>query len=66
MVQGRTEQQFLTSMSKVIEGLRGNALVVAQEIGLTKLQTEGDTVSTGGMELLLSEMKKSGIPTYRT
>ena len=42
-VQGRTDQQYLTAMAHIIEGLKGDAILVAQEIGMAKLNTEGNS-----------------------
>ena len=64
-VQGRTDQQYLTAMSHVIEGLRGDAFLtflIAQEIGKEKLNTEGDRLVESGLELLIREMKDSVFP----
>ena len=61
-VQGRTDQQYLTAMSHVIEGLRGDAFLIAQEIGKEKLNTEGDSLVDSGLELLIREMKDSVFP----
>ena len=61
-VQGRTDQQHLTAMSHVIEGLRGDTFPIAQEIGKEKLNTEGDSLVDSGLELLIREMKESVFP----
>ena len=61
-VQGRTDQQYLTAMSHVIEGLRGDAFLIAQEIGKDELNTEGDSLVDSGLELLIREMKDSVLP----
>ena len=61
-VQGRTEQAYLTAMSHVIEGLRGDAFLVAQEIGKEKLNTEGNSLVESGLELLIREMNQSVFP----
>ena len=57
--QGRTDQQYPTAMSYAIEGLRGNAFLIAQEIGKEKLNTEGNSLVESGVELLIREMKES-------
>ena len=61
-VQGRTDQQYLTAMSHVIEGLRGDAVLIAQEIGNEKLNTKGDSLVDSGLGLLIREMKESVFP----
>ena len=61
-VQGRTDQQYLTAMTNVIQGLKGDAVLVAQEIGLDKLNAEGDSLVNSGLELLIREMKAAVFP----
>ena len=61
-VQGRTDQQYLTAMTNVIQGLRGDAVLVAQEIGMDKLNAEGDSLVSSGLELLIREMKVTVFP----
>ena len=51
-MQGRKEQQYLTAMAHVIEGLRGDAFLIAQEIGMDKLNTKGDNLVDSCLELL--------------
>ena len=61
-VRGRTDQQYLTAMAHVVEGLKGDAFLIAQEIGMDKLNTEGDSLIDGGLELLIREMKSAVFP----
>ena len=61
-VEGRTDQQYLTAMTNVIQGLKGDAVLVAQEIGMDKLNAEGDSLVSSGLELLIREMKAAVFP----
>ena len=56
-VQGRTDQQYLTAMAHVVEGLKGDAFLIAQEIRMDKLNKEGDNLVDSGLEFLVREMK---------
>ena len=64
-VQGRTDQQYLTAMSHIIEGLKGDALLVAQAIGMDKLNTEGDSLDTSRQwpRIVDSRNEKCRIPS---
>ena len=51
-------------MSKVIDGLRGDAFVIAQKVGLDRLWQSGDEENDipGGVDLLVKAMKTSVFP----
>ena len=49
-------------MTNVIQGLKGDAVLVAQEIGMDKLNAEGDSLVSSGLELLIREMKAAVFP----
>jgi hypothetical protein len=54
-------------MSKIVEGLRGDAFIIARTAGLDAagldaLTTEGDEWSRPGVEVLTEAMKSSAFP----
>ena len=51
-------------MSRIIDGLRGDAFVIAQEVGLEDLWQRGDAMAgiTPGVDVLVTAMKTSVFP----
>ena len=49
-VQGKKDDSLVDAISKAVEGLRGDAFVVAQEVGLETLWSEG------GIDELITNM----------
>ena len=49
-------------MAHVVEGLKGDAFLIAQAIGMDKLNTEGDSLVDSGLELLIREMTSAVFP----
>ena len=57
------KSQYTTQMSMVVEGLRGDAFVVAKDtVGLAKLSEPGSSIVNSGLEILIKEMKASVFP----
>ena len=67
-VKGRTEDRYAEAVSKVIDGLRGDAFIVAQEVGLDSLWATGaidadtEVVEPTGIETLIAAMKTTVFP----
>ena len=60
---GTKEDQYCKQMSIVVEGLRGDAFVVAKDVvGLDNLQQQGDDLVISGLEMLIRNMKTSVFP----
>ena len=53
---------YVEAVNKVVEGLRGDAFIVAQEVGLDTLWQEVTMDRPSGMELLIQAMKTSVFP----
>ena len=70
-IAGRTGNGYLDAVAKVVEGLRGDAFIAAQEVGLTQLwqappaepsDLPSFDVGTNGIELLISKMRTMVFP----
>ena len=63
-MQGVTDDKYAESMSKVIDGLRGDAFGIAQQVGLERLWTPGDTDNDikAGVDILIEAMKTGVFP----
>ena len=68
-VKGKKEEFYVEAVSKVVDGLRGDAFVVAQEVGLENLwhpgyvdPDTGNSVITPGIDLLIRAIKKAVFP----
>ena len=59
---GNDEGRYAEMMGKIIEGLRGEAFIVAKELGLEALWTEGDDFANAGVETLIKPIKASVFP----
>ena len=61
---GAGEDKYAEMMSKVVEGLRGDAFIIAQQIGFEKLKQGGDDELQikPGVDQLIDAMKKSVFP----
>ena len=53
---------YTEAVNKVVEGLRGDAFIVAQEVGLDTLWLEDDIDHKSGIETLIQAMKASVFP----
>ena len=49
-------------MSKIVEGLRGDAFIIARTVGLDALMTEGDEWCRPGVEVSIEAMRSSVLP----
>ena len=71
-VKGKKEEYYAEAMSKVVDGLRGDAFVIAQQVGLENLWQSGSppededgkdngptSASPAGVDLLVDAMKKA-------
>ena len=55
-IAGKTGEHYVDAVSKIVDGLRGDAFVVAQEVGLESLH-EHD-----GIQLLTQKMREMVLP----
>ena len=49
-------------MSGVVDGLRGEAFILAKEVGLDKLWRRGDEYQDAGVDVLINAIKLSVLP----
>ena len=63
-MQGVPDDKYAEAMSKVIDGLRGDAFVIAQQVGLTQLWSPGDVAKDilSGVDVLIDAMKAGVFP----
>ena len=64
-LQGKNDQWYAQAMSAVVDGLRGEAFITAQELGLNALMQPADEFAEGlpsGLELLVKAMKLAVFP----
>ena len=54
--------EYAKTMSKIIEGLRGDAFVVAKQIGLKALCEVGDDFAPSGADLLIKKVREVVFP----
>ena len=66
---GLKDDRYVEAASKVVDGLRGDAFVVAQEVGFENLWSpqevaidSGDDTAKAGIEKLIEAMKASVFP----
>ena len=50
-VHGKKDEYYAEAMSKVVDGLRGDAFTVAQECGLAALRNPGAINADSGLEI---------------
>ena len=56
---GTDEERYAEAMSKVVDGLRGDAFIVAKEVGLDSLWEPGDAFADAGVDKLITALKQS-------
>jgi len=54
--------RYAEAMSKVVDGLRGEAFVVAKELGLEKIWQPGDEYTDAGLDVLVKAIKAQVFP----
>ena len=54
---GDEDVKYAEAMSKVVDGLRGDAFIVAKELGLEKIWNPGDVDSEAGVDVLIKAVK---------
>ena len=59
---GKDDEKYADMMGKIIEGLRGEAFVVAKELGLDALWNSPDDFTEGGVDNLIRAVKLSVFP----
>ena len=60
-VMGKRGDQYADATSRIVEGLRGDAFIVAQELGLEKLQDPGQAERPATLEDVAVPARPSGI-----
>ena len=59
---GDDPEKYAEAMSKVVDGLRGDAFIIAKEVGLDKLWEVGDAFVDAGVDTLIKAIKESVFP----
>ena len=62
LAHGRKEDSYLNAVNKVIDGLRGDAFVVAREVGLSILCEQGTDYTPSGIDELVAAMRRTIFP----
>ena len=59
---GNDEGRYAEAMSKVVDGLRGDAFIIAKEVGLDNIWDMGDDHCASGVDTLIQAIKLSVFP----
>ena len=61
---GDEDFRYAETVSKVVDGLRGDAFVVAKELGLDKIWHPGDQFEPAGVDVLVNQSHQAScVPT---
>ena len=59
---GDDPERYAEAMSKVVDGLRGDAFIIAREVGLDKIWEPGEKYVSSGVDTLITAIKQSVFP----
>jgi hypothetical protein len=59
---GQDDERYAAVMSQVIDGPRGDAFIIAKELGLDRIWDVGDDFSPSGVDTLIEAIKASVFP----
>ena len=62
---GDEPERYAEAMSKVVDGLRGDAFIIVKEVGLDRLWEVGDAFIDPGVDTLNKAIKESVFPSTR-